>query len=93
MTDCRACTRPTPDQAVLCSGCGNKLAQALGDVQALVEQLEAALARETAFGDRVGGRSAEKPLPYDQQAGIMLNSLRNTLGTWVRVLAEEGSSS
>jgi hypothetical protein len=104
MSDCRVCYRPTPDSAVLCSGCGNKLSVALGEVAALDEQLLITVAKNAKFGNVSGGAgkpsepddpdatpgAARRPLPINYDASIMRSSLHNTLSTWVRVLAEEG---
>lgn len=104
MTDCRVCERPTPDQAVLCSGCGRKLEVALGEIPALDEQLLLAVGKQAKFGNTSSGPgrpvepddpdavpgAARRPLPINYDASIMRSALRNTLSTWVRVLAEEG---
>lgn len=86
---CEACDRPVAD-AFVCGACAGQLERDLGDVPALVEDLDVALSRQAVFGDRAGGKSAEKPLPIDPRASEVGWVLRNTLSTWIRVLVEEG---
>lgn len=104
MTGCLIDGVPTGDNAVLCRGCSNKLAVALGEIPALDEELLTAIAKEAKFGNTSSGPgrpsepddpdaipgAARRPLPINYDASIMRSSLRNTLSTWVRVLAEEG---
>ncbi|MGH3447093.1 MAG: hypothetical protein ACRDP4_05675, partial [Nocardioidaceae bacterium] len=75
--------------AFVCGACAGQLERDLGDVPALVEDLDVALSRQAMFGDRAGGKSAEKPLPIDPRASEVGWVLRNTLSTWIRVLVEE----
>lgn len=85
--DC-ACGRPIPDAALICSTCSHDMAKALGDVPFLAEQLDVRLSRQARVGTGNGARSAEQALPFDPFASRIADDLRNTLGTWVRVLVE-----
>lgn len=83
------CGRPVAD-AYVCHPCGQTLAQELATVRDLVADLELALARGTSFGNHTGGRGTDRqPLPYDVRASEALWVLRNTLGTWARIVEEE----
>lgn len=88
--ECPRDGRPIHDSAYVCGSCGSDLAQALGDVPALSDELDLTLSRQTAQGQRVGGRSADKPLPFDYGASEATFALKSTLVSWVRELAEEG---
>lgn len=82
------CDRPTHDWTI-CSTCSATLERDLAEVPAYRAELETTLARQTSMGERHGGRSAEKPLPYDPRASEALYILRSTLVGWVRVAVEE----
>lgn len=82
------CGRPV-DGATLCNGCTAALVADLQAVPDLAAELDVTLARQARFGERNGGRSAEKPLPYDVRASEAGWVLRNTLTTWARVIVEE----
>lgn len=91
MADCTVCERPTGDQAYACSSCSGRLARALGDVAALTEALDDAISRQTRTSSGIGvaSRSADRPLPWDQHASLAASTLRGTLSTWARLVAEE----
>ena len=82
---CVLCTRPVAD-AKCCVRCRDTLSRDLGDVDALDEQLEIVLTRQTRYAERNGSRSAERPLPVDLRASEASWVLRNTLTTWARVM-------
>lgn len=82
------CIYPCHD-AAFCVSCRDQLERDLAEVPAYSAELETALSRQTAMGDRNGGRSADKPLPYDAGASEALTVLRSTLVGWVRVAVEE----
>lgn len=91
MSTCTVCERPTGDQAYACSSCSGRLARALGDVAALTEALDDAISRQTRTSSGIGvaSRSADRPLPWDQHASLAASTLRGTLSTWARLVAEE----
>lgn len=97
MTECRTCTRATQDAAALCQWCGDQIGQILtgelvtvfempGGIVDLAAELETAMTRQASHGDRVGGRSATVPLPFEPRAADVLNELRTFLVGWVRLL-------
>lgn len=90
MTVCAVDTCDLPvEDAHCCAGCGHRLRLALTDVPALSTELDVTLSRQSAVGHRVGSRSAGAPLPYDTRASAVAHNLRNTLQTWVRLVADE----
>lgn len=89
MTAQCGCGAPTGDGTTLCPRCVNRLAADLDQVTWLERELDTALARQTAYGDRVGGRAAEHPLPYDPRASEAAWVLRDTLTNVARAIAPE----
>ncbi len=86
-----ACGRPVQD-ATICQGCSDRLERALGDVPALVQDLEVTRFRQSRTGGQGIGivvRGAERPLPWDQRASEATDVLRSTLVGWVRIALEE----
>lgn len=94
---CALCSTPTDDAAV-CSLCVDgdadglaidgkpALARNLGDVPALAASLADHYTRQARHGDRVGGRSAGHPIPWDERARRVAGQLRSELTTDVRLL-------
>lgn len=87
-TPCELCATPVSDASV-CVGCSRRLELALGDVPALVADLEVTLTRQAAGEPRVGSRGSDKPMPYDARASMVSAALRATLCSWVLLCAEE----
>ena len=75
--------------ATLCSRCTWDVERDLGDVPALVDELDLTLSRQTAIGYREGGRSAETALPFNVSASDVRDNLKATLVGWVRDLHEQ----
>jgi hypothetical protein len=86
---CQTCTAPVGDQASLCGSCTNQLRATLDSVADLAAELDTTITRQAVLGVRGGPRAAEKPLPFHVQASEAAWVLRNTLGGWARVIAEE----
>lgn len=82
--------KPIHDNAAICAACGADLTQALAELPGLIDDLELTLSRQTALGQRNGGRSSEKALPYDVRASDTLQAARVVLVGWVNVLHQEG---
>lgn len=82
------CDRPVGD-AYVCQPCTIELEDALADVTWLLGELDVILARQSVTGERAGGPSAEKPLPYDPRATEARWVLVNTITTWARLVDEE----
>ena len=68
--------------ATVCAGCGQRLADALGRVPFLVDELDVVLTKQVRAGDRAHSRSATVPLPYDPQASQAAQRLNDTLARW-----------
>lgn len=90
MPDCLVCTRPAPD-VNLCPGCLDVLRTELRAVSWIVPELEVTLTRQARIGDRNGPRSTEQPLPFDLNASVDLESLRDGLAMWAREIATRRS--
>lgn len=83
------CDQPVQD-AYVCTACAEGLRTALSELADwLGADIDNVLARQTVYGDRAGGRSAERPLPYDPRAAEVGWVLRNTVTTWARIIHEE----
>jgi hypothetical protein len=79
------CDRPRRGSEHVCGACAGQLGRDLGDIPALVDQLEVTLSRQTSGG---AGGGNERPLPYDPRASEALDALRTTLVGWTRVLLD-----
>lgn len=90
MSNC-ACGKPAPD-AFLCRACSLRLERALGDLPALIADLDITLTRQAVIGAHSdGGKPAKKdaqPLPFHHKAGDVRADLRHTLVTAIRHLTE-----
>ncbi len=86
MPTCPVDARPTEN--VLCPGCVGALSAELRQVPWLVHQLDITLTRQARVGERNGPRSSERPLPFDLNASIDLEAMRDTLQYWVGEVAE-----
>lgn len=87
MSDCDICTRPS--DARLCRACIDKLVAELDQIAWLVDQVEITLTRQGRTGDRNGGRSAERPLPFHHGASVDLESMHGGLAFWTLTVAEQ----
>lgn len=85
-TACDICTQPAPD-ATICSSCVAQLVTELRRLPWLLGQLHITLTRQSRTGERNGGRSAERPLPYDHTASVDLETLHATLRVWCDEIA------
>jgi hypothetical protein len=83
-----SCDRPVAD-AWVCQHCAHNLERALGDIPAVVHQLNLTLAKQTRYADRNERGGNEQPLPMDPQASDAASELRAHLVGWVRLVAEE----
>ncbi|MEV6226861.1 hypothetical protein AB0L88_03070 [Saccharopolyspora shandongensis] len=85
------CTAPhcaLPALAFVCRSHADQLAAALATVADLAVDLDITIARQAATGQRIGGRCAERPLPYHDAASEVRRDLHATLATWTRDLWE-----
>ncbi|THV25997.1 hypothetical protein [Glycomyces paridis] len=89
-TTCTRCGRPVADQALCCGACVDQTAANLSFIEAIADDLETTLTRQDRVSAGSGGRaSSEAPLPLNLHASDVGARLRNTLTTWVRLVAEE----
>jgi hypothetical protein len=84
MTTCHvaSCDRPVTD-AWVCARCAHDLERALGDIPAVVHQLNLTLAKQTRYADRNERGGNEQPLPMDPLASAASSELRAHLVAWV----------
>jgi len=80
------CGQPMPsgDNSTACPDCWARHAARVARIPALVDDLQTALARQTALGSSDGRRSPEVPLPYSVAASDALRLLHGTLWPWVK---------
>lgn len=82
------CGRPVLD-AFVCSTCGAQLEADLGDIIDHAEALDDALARLTAFGDRLNRRTDAKVIPFDGRASDVKRFVRGVLAGWVGLVLDQ----
>ncbi|MFF3671705.1 hypothetical protein [Microtetraspora malaysiensis] len=85
--NCPTCSGTMPAHLKVCRACAAGTLRDLADVPSLTVELDCAIARQTVFGDRAGGRSAETALPWDQRAREARHVLGSALFEWTRYLA------
>lgn len=90
MSACILDGTPTGDGAQLCLACSADLTQVLAELPALLDDVDLTLSRQSAQGQRHGGRSSEKALPYDVRASETLGDARVKLAGWVQVHHRDG---
>ncbi|GGH93847.1 hypothetical protein ACFFGR_09345 [Arthrobacter liuii] len=82
--------RPLSNNATICPGCTETLDRALGDIDALLEDLDTALARQSKKRPARGNHPRDdKPLPYDLGASRAASELKAVLVGWARLVSEE----
>lgn len=98
--ECGVCTRPVGDGLRLCTECGTTLIAHLREIPGLLAELDTARSGQARFaGERVGGKSAEVPLPIvdvtrKTEQGVRLLGEReqdrviNVVTTWARDIGE-----
>lgn len=84
MTACAVDGSPTNGTALLCPTCTNRLERQVAEMPALARELELTLTRQSSTPKRLGGPSADKPLPYDHGASVALSAIRLFLAGWVK---------
>src|SRR5262249_11506345 len=87
MPACGNCDRPSSDGAELCSTCGDGLAERLGGVPELVEDLLVTLAKHDQLASGAGRGRNEQPLPLRLDIPDAIWVLGNVLTTWARHVA------
>jgi hypothetical protein len=82
-----SCDHPVTD-AWVCARCAHQLERALGDIPAVIHQLNLTLAKQTRYADRNERGGSEQPLPMDPLASAATSELRHHLCNWVSIVAE-----
>lgn len=80
---CQVCTAPTGDAGRLCRTHTDDLARELRSVRNLAADLEVTISRQDRIApERHGGRSAEKPMPFNAHASEKATVLNATTNAW-----------
>lgn len=87
-TTCR-CGQPTRDAAYVCETCADRLSRALGDVPALVDELEVTITKQRALPTEGGSAASETALPWHEKAADARRALHGLLAMWSRFCEEE----
>lgn len=87
MNPCERCGRPVADTGYVDHRCAAELAAALRQGADLGAEIAVTVARLDRHGP--GGRSADVPLALAWEAADAAWAVRNTLGTWARIVHEE----
>lgn len=86
---CPIDARPLLNNATICATCEESLARALGDLDALLDDLDTTLTRQARKRPTRGSVSSDgPPLPYDERASEAARDLRTLLKDWVSLVAE-----
>lgn len=92
-TGCQVCSAPTGDDGYLCRTHTEDLRDQLAGVEALVAELDVTITRQArTTRPSEGGRSPERPLPWNENASARAFELNATLNAWaldVSKLAED----
>lgn len=84
---CATCDQPAPAGVRICLRCERRLMGWLRDVPELLEELDVTITRQDKLtSNRVGGRSSEKPLMFNEHASDTRILLESTLRIWANAL-------
>lgn len=83
------CEYPTMSDSFICKICQQQLSRDLGDIPALIDDLNTTLARMDKLGSSGGRRGGESALPFKSPASEALYVIQHTVTGWVRVLHED----
>ena len=84
---CPVCQREQIE-GLLCHGCCSFLERELGDVPAIVEELDLTLSKQARIGGGAPAGLARERMPMHEGARLAADYLQNTLTTWARDVAE-----
>ena len=88
---CQVCSAPTGDDARLCRTHTDDLSRDLASVPDLVSELEVTRTRQARVtAEKHGGRSAERPLPWNEHASAKAFELNATLNAWALDVSKLG---
>lgn len=83
-----SCDRPSSGWFV-CKRCSDILCdETLAEISWLLDDLDLVIAKQVKYGSRIGGKSAETPIPVNMTASDAKARLVNELTTSVRIIAE-----
>jgi hypothetical protein len=82
-----SCDKPVAE-AHVCMRCAHNLERALGDIPAVIHQLNLTLAKQTRYADRNERGGTDTPLPMDPLASAAIDQLRGHLENWAKMIAE-----
>ena len=86
------CDKPTSESAYVCGDCMTLLEQALTESTWMVDELNVTITRQQAVRtDGEASGSGDRPVPFHIKAAEVLSNYHGTLGSWVRMLAEENA--
>lgn len=88
MSNCRHCGRQTANEAYVCEDSLSELAEVLGEMTWLDEQLDITITRQRA-ATYDGGPDGNGGLPWHDAASEARRALHATLATWVRFCSTE----
>jgi hypothetical protein len=90
MNTCIRCTRPVATGMYACAACIQLTSDNMAFIETNANELDTTITRQDRVSAGTGGRaSAETPLPLNLTASDIGSRLRNTLTTWVRVVADD----
>jgi hypothetical protein len=84
---CPICLSPTRD-GLVDRACTNAVLKDLASLPEWMAELDLQLTRQGQLGTGNGGRGAETPLVFDSRSSETRDLIVNTVGTWVRDMAE-----
>lgn len=75
---------------LLCANCTDRLEHDLGDVAAIVAELDTTISRQARIGNGGKGGLARERMPLNVGAMGVADDLQNTLTTWAREVSDRG---
>lgn len=85
--------KPLANNAAICTDCTDTIDRALGDLDALLEDLDTALSRQSRKRPARGNPVRDdRPLPYDVGASRAASTLKAVLVGWARLVSDERPS-
>lgn len=85
--ECPTCGREQ-DAGLLCHACTSLLERDLGDVPAIVAELDITLSKQARIGNGAPGGLARERMPMHEGARLAADYLQNTLTTWARDVSD-----
>lgn len=89
-TGCGVCGAPTGDDGRLCVTHTDQLRRDLGGIPDLAAELDVTITRQNRGRPQPGGRSAERPLPYNVHTSGVRVDLETTVNAWALDVSRMG---